>query len=129
MASFKEAFKAARKAQGAGGTFTWNGKSYSTNYAGETGTKRRVSKAATKSAPAKSPTPRSRSDVKLDRAKKLMGVETKAAPAGDPLTSALKGRAPARQRAEAALATEYMSKPRLEKGSAFIKRGMKRKGK
>jgi len=31
MASFKEAFAAARKEKGAGKTFTWNGKSYSTN--------------------------------------------------------------------------------------------------
>lgn len=41
MASFKEAFAAARKAQGAGGEFTWNGKSYSTNIAGETGKKKK----------------------------------------------------------------------------------------
>ena len=31
MASFKEAFAKARKEKGAGATFTWNGKSYSTN--------------------------------------------------------------------------------------------------
>ena len=31
--SFKQAFAAARKAQGAGGTFTWNGKKYSTDRA------------------------------------------------------------------------------------------------
>lgn len=37
MASFSEAFAAARKKQGAGGTFTWNGKSYSTDYKEETG--------------------------------------------------------------------------------------------
>ena len=43
MASFKEAFAAARKAQGAGGEFTWNGKSYSTNIAGETGKKKKTS--------------------------------------------------------------------------------------
>jgi len=35
MASFNEAFKAARKKQGAGGTFTWQGKKYSTNLAEE----------------------------------------------------------------------------------------------
>mgnify|MGYP001012612158 CR=1 FL=1 len=40
MASFKEAFAAARKAQGAGGEFTWKGKSYSTNIAGEKGKKK-----------------------------------------------------------------------------------------
>lgn len=43
MATFKEAFAAARKEKGAGKTFTWNGKSYSTNYKEEekkpTGTK------------------------------------------------------------------------------------------
>ena len=43
MATFKEAFAAARKEKGAGKTFTYNGKSYSTNYAEEekkpTGTK------------------------------------------------------------------------------------------
>lgn len=43
MASFKEAFAAARKAQGAGGTFTWKGKSYSTNLEGEKGTKKKTS--------------------------------------------------------------------------------------
>tara|TARA_R110000868_G_C10889570_1_gene763500 strand:- start:701 stop:1399 length:699 start_codon:yes stop_codon:yes gene_type:complete len=43
MASFKEAFAAARKAQGAGGEFTWKGKSYSTNIAGETGKKKKPS--------------------------------------------------------------------------------------
>ena len=43
MASFNEAFKAARKAQGAGGTFTWKGKSYSTNLEGEKGTKKKTS--------------------------------------------------------------------------------------
>jgi hypothetical protein len=35
MASFKEAFAAARKEKGAGKTFTYKGKSYSTNYAEE----------------------------------------------------------------------------------------------
>lgn len=37
--SFKEAFAAERKKQGAGGKFDWNGKSYSTNYAEEEKTK------------------------------------------------------------------------------------------
>ena len=41
MASFKEAFAAARKAQGAGGEFTWKGNSYSTNIVGETGKKKK----------------------------------------------------------------------------------------
>lgn len=35
MNSFSEAFKKARKEKGAGGTFTFNGKSYSTNYKDE----------------------------------------------------------------------------------------------
>lgn len=35
MASFNEAFKAARKKQGAGGIFTWQGKKYSTDLAEE----------------------------------------------------------------------------------------------
>lgn len=35
MATFKEAFAAARKEKGAGKTFMYNGKSYSTNYATE----------------------------------------------------------------------------------------------
>ena len=35
MASFNKAFAAARKELGAGKTFTWQGKSYSTNIAGE----------------------------------------------------------------------------------------------
>ena len=35
MASFKEAFAAARKEKGAGKTFTYKGESYSTNYAEE----------------------------------------------------------------------------------------------
>jgi len=39
MASFKEAFAKARKELGAGKTFTWNGKSYTTDYAEEAGKK------------------------------------------------------------------------------------------
>lgn len=35
MASFKDAFRAARNAQGAGGTFTWNGKTYTTDMASD----------------------------------------------------------------------------------------------
>jgi hypothetical protein len=51
MASFKEAFAAARKKLGAGKTFEWNGKSYSTNY------KEEVSKPAS-AAPTKSIRPK-----------------------------------------------------------------------
>jgi hypothetical protein len=39
MASFKEAFAKARKELGAGKTFTWSGKSYTTDYAEEAGKK------------------------------------------------------------------------------------------
>jgi hypothetical protein len=35
MSEFDKAFSEARKSKGAGGTFTYNGKSYSTSYAGE----------------------------------------------------------------------------------------------
>ena len=38
MASFSEAFKAARKKLGAGKTFTWNGKKYTTDLASEKST-------------------------------------------------------------------------------------------
>ena len=51
MASFKEAFKAARKAQGAGGTFTWNGKLYTTDYKEEVGKKPKKKSFAPKSSP------------------------------------------------------------------------------
>ena len=47
MASFKEAFAAARKKLGAGKTFEWNGKSYSTNLKEEVS--KPVSAAPTKS--------------------------------------------------------------------------------
>jgi hypothetical protein len=53
MASFKEAFAAARKKLGAGKTFEWNGKSYSTNY------KEEVSKPAS-AAPTKSIRPKAK---------------------------------------------------------------------
>lgn len=53
MASFKEAFAAARKKLGAGKTFEWNGKSYSTNL------KEEVSKSAS-AAPTKSIRPKAK---------------------------------------------------------------------
>ena len=40
--SFKSAFAAARKAQGAGGTFTWKGNKYNTNYAEEAKAKKPI---------------------------------------------------------------------------------------
>jgi hypothetical protein len=42
--SFKSAFAAARKAQGAGGTFTWKGNKYNTNLASEEKAKAKVNK-------------------------------------------------------------------------------------
>ena len=51
MSDFESAFAAARKAQGAGGKFTFNGKSYTTDYAGEKGPKKKpVTPAARKAA-------------------------------------------------------------------------------
>jgi hypothetical protein len=44
--SFKSAFAAARKAQGAGGTFTWKGNKYNTNLASEEKAKAKVNKKA-----------------------------------------------------------------------------------
>lgn len=56
MATFKEAFKEARKKYGAGKTFTWKGKSYSTNLAEE-----EAKPAPTKkTTPKTSPRPRAR---------------------------------------------------------------------
>lgn len=51
MTTFKEAFAAARKKQGPGGTFTWNGKKYTTDRADD---KKKKSSAA----PEKSAKPR-----------------------------------------------------------------------
>ena len=49
--SFAEAFRAARKEKGAGSTFSWNGKSYSTNLAGEgsSGSKPKATQSASRS--------------------------------------------------------------------------------
>lgn len=40
MTSFNEAFKKARKEKGAGATFMWNGKKYTTDYKEEVGAKK-----------------------------------------------------------------------------------------
>ena len=63
MASFAEAFKAARKAKGPGATFTWNGKSYTTDRADDKKSTSGVKPKARPSTPEKSPRPRLRSDV------------------------------------------------------------------
>lgn len=69
MASFKEAFAKARKELGAGKTFTWQGKSYTTNFATEDKPKEfsvdmaksAINKAATKGQPmTSSPRPQAR---------------------------------------------------------------------
>lgn len=75
--TFAEAFKAARAEKGAGKTFTWGGKSYSTNMAGEgakrsapskpttsTAAKPTVSTTAATPAPARRETPKT--DAKVD---------------------------------------------------------------
>ena len=51
--SFKSAFAAARKAQGAGGTFTWKGNKYNTNLASEVKAKDAAPKEAPKSKPSR----------------------------------------------------------------------------
>lgn len=57
--SFAEAFRAARREKGAGSTFTWNGKSYSTNMAGEGAGKKPASSAPAKPAADKPSAPSS----------------------------------------------------------------------
>ena len=70
MAGFKEAFASARKKLGAGKTFQWNGKSYSTNYARESKVNPQISDMAGKgndkpgSAPKTSPRPKTRNSNK-----------------------------------------------------------------
>jgi hypothetical protein len=58
MPSFKEAFAKARKEKGAGKTFTWNGKSYSTNQADDKKKSKPTEKSTTllRSAPKKAAT-------------------------------------------------------------------------
>ena len=85
MASFKEAFAAARKEQGAGGEFTWKGKSYSTNIVGEKGKKKassfstdKAKKAINKAAGVQTPdasTPRPQKRP-VDRTPKPVAAET-----------------------------------------------------
>lgn len=71
MASFKEAFSAARKKLGAGKTFEWNGKSYSTNL------KEEVSKPAS-AAPTKSIRPKAKSAAAPKPTKTPAPKQTKA---------------------------------------------------
>lgn len=70
--SFAEAFRAARKEKGSGSTFSWKGKSYSTNTASDkpTPTARRASSTAPKAAVAvKADAPRSTSSPDFSKAK------------------------------------------------------------
>jgi hypothetical protein len=56
--SFGEAFRAARKDKGAGSTFTWNGKSYSTNMASDKpAAPKPAARSTTSSAPSSAPKP------------------------------------------------------------------------
>lgn len=65
--TFKEAFAKARKAKGAGKTFTWNGKSYSTNYAEEASSAPKKSPRPKKStAPKSSSRPKKRASGSID---------------------------------------------------------------
>ena len=64
--SFKQAFVAARKAQGAGGTFTWNGKKYTTERADDK-KKSPGSSAYNKKMMSKSPQGRMRSRMRRTR--------------------------------------------------------------
>ena len=63
--SFSKAFAAARKAEGSGKTFTWKGKSYTTNYKEETGPKKSVTKSEGKltSSPRPKMRPKSESEI------------------------------------------------------------------
>ena len=74
MTSFSKAFAAARKEKGAGKTFQWNGKSYTTDYASEKSNSSRSSRPkarptassptkSTSTAPAKSARPKTRVDA------------------------------------------------------------------
>ena len=63
MASFKETFAKERKRLGKGKTFTWNGKSYSTNYAEEESTPLKSSPRP-KAKPAAKPAAKSPADAK-----------------------------------------------------------------
>lgn len=76
MASFASAFREARKSLGAGKTFTWNGKQYSTNLAEEGRSSGRPKRETAppprpaRTAPTSSPRPKSRPDstTRLTRA-------------------------------------------------------------
>lgn len=65
--SFSEAFKAARADKGAGKTFTWGGKSYSTNMAGEGAKKPTRSGTGSSTPKAAAPTTNTRAATELSR--------------------------------------------------------------
>lgn len=104
MATFKEAFAAARKEKGAGKTFTWNGKSYTTDYATE--------KKPSAQAPKTSPRPQAKPAAPKPKARPASlnpqsgaaqsgvkgKVKPKASPAAAPMT---------KPKARPAKATEY----------------------
>ena len=67
--SFKKAFNAARKAQGAGKVFTWKGKRYTTDLKEEVSKKKKVTKPK--------PRPKSGAAKKTVKPKKRPGVHKK----------------------------------------------------
>jgi hypothetical protein len=79
--SFSKAFAAARKAEGSGKTFTWKGKSYSTNYKEESGSKK-----STKTGLTSSPRPKIRPESKSE-------ITVSALPSNDPSVKKIVARA------------------------------------
>lgn len=82
--TFKEAFAKARKEKGAGKTFTWNGKSYSTDYKQESSPTR--PRARPDRAPTSSTRPKSRPTPTRPRARPT----TAKAPQSEAMTEGLK---------------------------------------
>lgn len=87
--SFSEAFRAARKDKGSGSTFTWNGKSYSTNLASESKTPPRS--ANKPAAPANKPAaPANKSTTAMPAKSNLEDIKAK----GSALRASFSGPAP-----------------------------------
>ena len=93
--SFSKAFAAARKAEGSGKTFTWKGKSYSTNYKEESGSKKPAKTGLTSSTKPKmrpetgltsSPRPKIRPESKSE-------ITVSALPSNDPSIKKIVARA------------------------------------
>ena len=79
-ASFKEAFAAARKEKGAGGTFTWNGKKFTTNYASDKPKTEEVVVSASRLTPKNDKSPRvsaGPSDEKLAKVSRTLNAPRK----------------------------------------------------